>query len=98
MYPARLTMPLRTLSRQELVSLASVPEEAARTRWRLALSPPSREEAPLVAMLEDWSEFAGLDWPTMVRQIFSAHGQVEQYFLERRPATPESVAAFYDET
>lgn len=91
-------MSLRVLSRRELATLGAAPTGAAQARWRRALAPPSGDEPPLVSLLDDWGEFADLDWPPMLRQVFDAHEKVAGELRERRPETPEEVAAFYDET
>jgi cyclopropane fatty-acyl-phospholipid synthase-like methyltransferase len=89
---------LRVLSRSELGKLASVTNRIAEDRWRTCLSRTGHAEPPLLALLDDWSEFAGIDYRTMLVNTLDAQARIDQQWLARRPDGTAAAAAFYDET
>jgi SAM-dependent methyltransferase len=81
-----------------MTQLAGIDDVAALAGWRRALAPPGRNEPPLVSLLEDWGEFSGLDWPTMLRRVHSSHEEVAEEFEKLRPSAAQAVAELYNET
>jgi SAM-dependent methyltransferase len=90
--------PLVPLTPRRLTDIASVPDSEVRERWRLALGRDGRAPPALLSLLEDWSEFAGLDYPTMLARVLSAQEEIDQQWRENRPKGPRAVARFYDTT
>jgi len=87
------------LTRKQLHAAACVDVAAAADRWSAALARPDRTDAPtLVALLEDWAEFSGMSYPSMLTAVLGAQEKVDREWAEQQPETPDEVAAFYDKT
>lgn len=90
---------LRPLERRALRAAGTLAVEEALKRWQASLAPLGDPGLPaLVALLEDWAGFSGLDYPAMLRSIFAGQDKVDQEWHDQRPQTAEEVAAFYDRT
>lgn len=51
-----------------------------------------------MSLLGDWGRFGSLDWEEMLRRITTAEKRLASDFRERRPVTPDEVAALYRAT
>jgi SAM-dependent methyltransferase len=89
---------LSVLTPKELRTIGSVPEHLVAQRWRASLSDSGPPRLPLVSLLEDWARFAGIDYPTMLREVSEAQARIDAQWNERLPEGPDAEAAFYDET
>jgi hypothetical protein len=88
-------VPPRQLSRRDLAASARRPDAEVRRRWARVLARSDGPDAPLVALLQDWSAFAGLDWEEMMRRIAGAEDELAREFEERKPRTAEDFVALY---
>jgi SAM-dependent methyltransferase len=88
---------LRVLDPRDLRAAADVGVEQARRAWAKAMRHDG-DDPVLVALLDDWSRWSGLDYPDMLRAVFTAQDTVDREWEAASPGTPESAAAFYDQT
>lgn len=81
----------------EVRSAATVPIGAALERWRLALG-DGRPQHPLLSLLGEWGEWAGLDHQTMVETVLTAEARVQEEWETVEAADAEAVRDFYART
>jgi len=89
---------LQLLSRRALGRSLRLPMPEARRRWDEALQRDDKSAPALLSVLDDWAEFSGLDYRSMLAQVLEAQGRVDRQWQELRPQTPAEVTAFYDQT
>lgn len=93
--PTRARLRALPASRLKLAAADKLIE--AETTWRGALGRADAAE-PLLSLLDDWAEFSGLDYRTLLTKILTAQEAINNEWTQEHPQTSEAAALFYDKT
>lgn len=82
----------------ELVTAATATVDDALLAWHHSLARPGGSPSTLLALLDDWAEFSGMDHRAMLADIAESQQRIDDLWVEQSPTSHDEVSAFYDQT